>query len=340
MSGFTDVFKNPDVQSSLVEGGLKMVGGAMAGQAAQKKTEWEAAEERKALARQRMFDAQRQATTQENTDFANRQSQGTQADETVLGAMGKSPLAFQRERMKMDAIANTLESGGPSNLSGHMPKWMKAQKVNFRPSAEAEAPYWAAVANAGRGRFQGANLGGVYGNAGRDVDTRMGGISQVAGDRDLNEWQAHQSKVDAQQKEAMAMATQDYNKESGLDANGRPIQQQKKKGGIWSKILKGAGIASAFIPGVNAFSPLIMAGTNALAHKLDGGSWGGALGQAGMGLALGQVTGALGGRLPGAATGGTPPIMNLAAQAPSTFTNQSMMFGNPSFIDPTRGFAG
>jgi hypothetical protein len=288
-SVFGDALKKPENQSALIKSGFDIFGSILGGNAQHQRDQQNQKQSAQDLARQRQFDLLSGGRAQENADFALRQGQQDDADSTVLRAMGDSPLQFQRERMKMNAVADALQAGGPSNLSAHMAPWARAGGIDtskFRPSAEAEKPYWDAVAQASKGRFGGAGLGDVYGGTGGALDEAIAGRTKASGDAFGAEWAAHEAENKGNFDQAYGMASQDF----------QQAQEKQESGGggfmgILGKVLP---MATAFIPGVG---PLMAAGISAAASgvgsKMQGGSWGDAIKSAAGGAASSALGSAL-----------------------------------------------
>jgi hypothetical protein len=283
-----EVFRGP-VGAAAINSGTSLLGGAIAGKGMQKQSEAQIKENRRrdALTRQNeLFDTQ---LGQENKDFSARMADKRSLDSQTLGAMGNSPLQFQADRMRMNAIADALQGGGPANLSAHMAPFARGMDMSkFRPSAEAELPYWNQVAQASGGRFGGANLGSLYGGTARKAaDQTIGATTAGAG----AEWQQDWDNHDA--------ATQETLRQAGISNDAElkaAIQEaQKQPGGSKWKILAkvgiiaGGAIATAMTGGIAApimIGALSGAGTGAL----DGGLKG-ALTGAAMGGAMGGIGG-------------------------------------------------
>jgi hypothetical protein len=301
------VFKGPTGAAIIGTGG-QLAGAALAGPAAQKQSEANQKFQRETAARNRqneLFDTQ---LGQENKDFSSYMADTRSLDSQTLGAMGNSPLQFQADRMRMNAIADALQMGGPSNLTAHLAPFARGMDMSkFRPSAAAEEPYWNAVAQASGGRFGGANLGSIYGGpGGAAADKQIGATTAGAGAERQNEWATHTA------------ATQETLRQAGI-ANDAELQAAKEEaakkpgGSLWKTLAKvgiivGGGVATAMTGGLAA-PILIGAATGAGTGAIDGGAKG-----ALMGGALGGAMGGLGG-IGGAAKGAAGAAKSSFGQA-------------------------
>jgi hypothetical protein len=309
------IFSRPEVASAGIQTAGTLAGAAVAGRAAQAKAEWEKQQSRQDTARNRMFGVVDSKLGQQNANFGMKQGQQDAADRMAMEGHGKSPLDFQQQRLRMDSVANMLESGGPANLRGHLPEWARGMKVRFRPSAEAEAPYWNQLAASSKGRSVSPGLGGIYGASGQGVDDQVAATGTGARNAFGQEWAAHEAATAGIQNQAWEMAAQDYAKSTAQNPT-------KKKTSFWKKLAKigiiaGAGLATVMTGG--AAGVLIGAAAGAGTGALDGG-WKGAL----MGAGLGAATGGIGGGAGGTAVqAGVRQGLGQAAR--SVFTNPAML---------------
>lgn len=333
---WSQIFTRPENQAALIKSGLDLAGSAIAGKGNEKQAKWLEAQRQLESARGRSRDLEDIERQNANSLFAGRQAQQDAADETVLGAMGSSPLAFQQDRAKMHALAEVLKGGGPANLSAHMAAfarpgfWTEDKLAPLRPSAEAEQPYWDAVAQASKGRFKGANLGEIYGESGADVDADVAQTTLDSGQAFANDYAEHQAVLDELMAEARA--TNDQEKLAALKQIEAEEKRQSSGGGFWKKLAKigiiaGAGIATALTGG--AAAPLIGAAAGAGSGAIDGGLKGALLG------------GALGGVSGGFGMGATAAKQGLSDALKTTFSNPATLIkmGGAGVGGATEGLA-
>jgi hypothetical protein len=267
--GAGDFVKKPENSSALIKSGFDLVGSAIAGAGAEGAAKYQEGAQQRRTLQDRRFDLSDLALGQENKDFGARQIQQDNADETVLGAMGESPLAFQADRARMSALADVLGRGGPQNLRAHMGGFgepLSPETLKFlRPSAEAEQPYWNAVAQSSKGRFNGAGLDAIYG-AGSDAP--ISAATARSGEMFDQDWRDHGAAVGNIQRNAWSDLQSAEQKE--LEA------KKDDGGGFWGTLGKVAKFAAPIALGVATGGMSVPA-------------------QMGLQAALGGVTGALGG---------------------------------------------
>jgi hypothetical protein len=323
---WSQIFKNPENQAALIKSGFDLAGAAIAGKGAEKQAKYLDGVRRRDAATGRSNDLDDLELGSANSVFAGKQAQKDDADQTVLGAMGKTPLAFQQERASMHGLAEALKSGGPKNLSAHMAPfargeefWTEEKLKPFRPSAAAEQPYWDAVATASKGRFAGAGLEGAYGDEGAAADTAIGERTAASGQAFEADWAEHQQVLD--DLIANARASNDLEKVAALEQIKSEEKQQSSGGGFWKKLAKigimaGAGIATAMTGG--AAAPLIGAAAGFGSGAIDGGLKGGL-----MGAAMGGLSGGLGGGAAGAAKQGLSQAIKSTLSNPATLSRMA-----------------
>jgi hypothetical protein len=282
------ILSKPENQSALIKSGFDVFGSVLAGKGAenQQREAWARTDGQQL--RDRSFDLADQRLGQHNADFSLRQGQQDNADQTVLGAMGRSPLQFSMERARSSALADMLERGSPANLGVHGGPFAgglsKTTVDHYRPSAAKEEPYWNSVAQASKGRFAGPGLGASYGASGALADSRIGDRTAASGDAFEGDWtQFRQGTQDLQRQSEAQVADERKRLEVA--------QQQQSSGGGFGGLLKTFAPLTALIPGVGPFMAAgLTAGANAVGTKLQGGSWGDAAKSGIAGAATGAGT--------------------------------------------------
>jgi hypothetical protein len=296
-------------QAALLKSGFDLFGSILAGKGAEGQYREQANRSDARDLRDRSFGLDDRELNQQNANFGLRQAQQDGADQTVLNSMGRSPLEFAGERGRMSALADVLGRGSPANLGVHGGPFaggLSPETVaHYRPSAAKEEPYWNAVAQASKGRFQGPGLGASYGDEGAEADSRVGGVTAASGADFEKGWSDHLGAVQDLQSQARTNVT---DREAALQT-----EAEKKKGGGFGGFLLNTVAPIGLGLATGGMAPLAQIALQA------------ALGGAKGGLSGGGIKGALKGAAGGAAIGGSgaalrglklPPKMQTDTLAP------------------------